>query len=201
MLRNITFFGLICAFAPHWVYADAIRITSGTFTESASSVADFVFAGGTLQLSGTATNSSGLLTQCSNCEPGEQFSLSGWWDFEGQAEQDGSLLPVTGRLNFHSGNGQISELAVNARGELTRAFAFVGTVSGLEGSSNPLHLVGHGLVLIRFFHAEGEGILPTLIRYDFSASETTVTPEPATLALVGSGLLGAVVARRKRRTP
>ena len=41
MLRTVTFIALIAVFSAQKSFADSIRVTGGTFTESASSVGDF----------------------------------------------------------------------------------------------------------------------------------------------------------------
>ena len=197
MLRTVTFIALIAVFGAQKSFADSIRVTGGTFTESASSVGDFSITADSFSLSGTTTSSSGLLQQCLTCEPGAKFKLKGWWEFEGETQFQGTTYDVTGRLRFKAPRTAIPDLDELERGEFTEAFRFMGKVKATDGSAPTLRLIGEGLATIRFFRHEGEGVLPTLIRYDFEATQQT--PEPATLLLVGSGLAGALATRRRSR--
>ena len=195
MLRTVTLFALIVGFGAQNSFADSIQVTGGTFTQSASSVGNFSITGDSFSLSGTTTSSSSLLSQCVTCEPGGKFRLKGWWEFEGEAESEGTTYEATGRLRFKSPKVEIPDLDALESMEFTQAFRFMGRVRPTDGSAPTLRLMGEGLATIRFFRIEGEGILASFIRYDFTAAQQT--PEPATLALVASGL--ALVARRRTR--
>ena len=196
MLRTVTFVALIAVFGAQNSFADAIRVTEGTFSESASSIGDFSISGESFSLSGTATDSSALLQQCVTCEPGAKFKLHSWWEFEGTAELDGTTSAATGRFRFIAPKVEIPDLDELESAELTRAFRFIGKVT-LADRSAPIHLMGEGLATIRFFRNEGEAVLPSRIRFDFEATQQT--PEPATLLLVGTGLAGALATRRRSR--
>jgi hypothetical protein len=198
MLRTVTFAVLIVTFGSQNSFADSIRVSGGTFAESASSVGDFSITGPSFSLSGTTTGSSGLLQQCSDCEAGAKFRLKGWWEFEGTAEFAGTTYEATGRLRFKAPRIFVPDLDELESVEFTEAFRFVGKVRATDGSAPTLRLLGEGLATIRFFGSGEDGILPTRIRYDFNASAQT--PEPATLLLVGSGLAGALAGRRRRRS-
>ena len=197
MLRIVTFLLLIVVFGAQNSFADSIRVTGGAFSESPSSVGDFSITGDSFSLTGTTTSSSGLLQQCITCEPGAKFKLRGWWSFEGTAEFEGTTYEATGRLRFKLPKTTIPDLDELERAEFTEAFDFVGRVKATDKSAPTLRLIGEGLATIRFFRNEGEGVLPTLIRYDFDATQQT--PEPATLLLVGSGLAVALAGRRRSR--
>jgi hypothetical protein len=198
MLRIVTFLVLIVAFSTQNSFADSIRVTGGTFAESASSVGDFSITGSSFSLSGTTTDSSGLLQQCFDCEAGAKFRLKGWWEFEGTAEFGGTTYEATGRLRFKAPKIIVPDLDALESVEITEAFRFMGKVRATDGSAPALRLIGEGLATIRFFGSTEEGIIPTRIRYDFDAA--TQTPEPATLLLVGSGLAGALATRKRRRS-
>jgi hypothetical protein len=198
MLRTVTFVALISAISAQPCFADSITVTGGTLSESTSSVADFSLTGSSFSLTGSITDSSGLLQQCLTCEPEAPFKLRSWWEFEGTMELNGTTTEVIGRLKFNGGSLSIPDLAVNEGTALTRMFTFVGKVTPTDGGRH-LNLHGRGEATLNFFRHEGEGVLPTGINFSFASDPLQHTPEPATLALVGSGLAAAAFARRRRK--
>ena len=197
MLRNLTFVVLIAAFGAQNSFADSISVTAGTMTGTTSSVADVSITAESLSLSGTATTTSSVLRDCVACDSGSRFKLNGWWDFDGEVTVDGTTYDATGRFRLNSRSVEIPTFSALDSGVFTQAFHFVGQVNATDGSAPALRLLGRGLATINFVRGEAGTIVPSLIRYDFDAAAQT--PEPATLLLVGSGLAGALAARRRTR--
>lgn len=195
MLRTVTLFALIVGFGAQNSFADTIRVSAGTMTESASGVGDFTMTTESFSLSGTATSSSSVLRECETCESGAKFKLNGWWEFEGEVQSGETTYDATGRFRLNSRTAEIPDFGDLESGQFTQAFHFVGKVNATDGSASALRLIGRGLATVSFFRDEGGTIVPSLIRYDFD--EAAQTPEPATLALVASGL--ALIARRRSR--
>ena len=190
MLRTVTFVALIAVFGAQNSFADAIRVDTGTFVETAAGVGEFSIVTDSFSLSGTTTKSSGLLHECLTCEAGTTPKLKKWWEFEGTAELDGTTYEATGRLKFLGPPAGSPALDAQDGTRFKQAVLFVGRLDPTDGSAPALRLIGNGLANITRESSR--------IRVDFDAAQT---PEPATLLLVGSGLAAALSARRRQRKP
>jgi hypothetical protein len=71
----------------------------------------------------------------------------------------------------------------------TNAVLFIGRLNPTDGSAPAIRLMGNGLANITRSASH--------IRVDFDAAQT---PEPTTLLLVGTGLAGALAARRRSKS-
>ena len=196
MLRIVTLVVLIVVFGAQKSFADAIRVTAGTFVETATGVGEFSITSDSFSLSGTTTRSSGLLHECLTCEAGTTPKLKSWWEFEGTAEFEGTTYDATGRLKFLGPPAGSPALGALDGTRFTQAVLFIGRLNPTDASAPALRLIGNGLANVTFFRGQGAGTPPGLIRVDFEAAQT---PEPTTLLLVGSGLAGAFAARRRIR--
>ena len=197
MLRNLTVVAFIAAFGAQNSFADSIRVTSGAMTESSSGVGDLTISAESFSLSGTATSSGSVLRECATCDSGARFKLNDWWEFEGEVQSGGTTYDASGQFRLNSRSAEIPDFGALESGQFTQAFHFVGKVNATDGSAPALRLLGSGLATINFVRDESGAIVPSLVRYNFEAAAQT--PEPATLLLVGSGLAGALAARRRTR--
>ena len=186
MQRIVTLVALIVVFGAQKSFADVIRVTEGTFVETAAGVGEFSITSDSLSLSGTTTKSSGFVHDCLTCEAGTTPKLKQWWEFEGTAEFDGTTYEATGRLKFLGPPAGSPALDAMNSTEFTRAVLFIGRLNPTDASAPVIRLIGNGLANITRS--------PSGIRVDFDAAQT---PEPTTLLLVGTGLAGALAARRR----
>lgn len=157
----------------------------------------------------------GLVFDCVPCLPGTTVSLTGEMAHtraSGSAEVDGVEYPT---IFLDGMSGTFTSPAFVVSGDstvtITQPFSFTGQVSGYLVSpfvfGNPpavftKTLSGQGTAsatFIRVFTPEtGPIFTATNLRYEFE--EHAPVPEPTTWILVGAGLLGAMGAKRRRRT-
>lgn len=194
---------LIVGLASAPARADTIEITSGTL--------DFNRVFGRLQIEGPRgfvfdSTIDGSPLFGSIVRPGDTVRLTGHLGFPGQFSIDGQTFqihPITGLL---SAGGDVSASVVvppfsSEPVSVFAPFTFTARIAGIDEPPFPLNLVGQGTVEVTF-------LLNTLVMpipvwetqravFRFESSDVAPIPEPATLILVGSGIAGCLMRRRR----
>ena len=215
---------LSCAllFAPAEALADPIAITSGFFVASSPTAVEqryrsfgFNFGGDNLHLSGGEGDGRGQSVRMVNCFPcsaGDTFSIShtaGLFVFNPAAttlQFNGQTFVgwAGGPLNFTT-DAFVMPPVGDSMVTLTGHFTMTGSISFearnfFDNTSTQFFVAdvyGSGTVTVQLLETFGRYFISN-IRYDFQP-QTTPTPEPATLLLLGSGLAG-LAARHCRRS-
>jgi hypothetical protein len=216
-LRQVigTAFVALCLAVP--VKAEPILITAGALGWNGQAGGVSVgLAGGTFVFVGTAGVTGGIFTpwiSCNGglaCQPGTAVDLRSFWaggDLPGTATYQGVTYPFVGGQNSPNQlvaewTGTLDIPAGFTGGLLTAPFGFSGRFAFAPGPTQVpgvLDLSGAGVASLTFAEYAGNpgSFFLTAVRYDFTDSADAV-PEPMSMMLVGTGLAGLAVLRRRR---
>ena len=197
--------------------ADTFQITGGSATSGN-------FTGGTFTLTGTGFTLNGGFFQgpnsCSPCTAGQTANVGSFnlgLDIVSVATPSTFQGVTYDSLSYSFGFMQFSASLV-VPGEtaalftVTTPFSFMATLQGCTNPLGPINgcqpgdivfdnatFLGQGVATVEMSSIDGpDGRLYSIrsIRYDFAPA---ATPEPATIALLASGLAGVGAAARRRR--
>lgn len=204
---SILLLGVAVLSVPAIASADVIHITSGTVTAVDLDSADFDIAsaqhGFTLVGRGDIGRNDPFI--CFPCEPGSLQSLVSEWtglDLLGTATVDGESyvlgLGNAGGSTSFTGTWTAPDYDGSPTASVTAPFQFTGTFSFPIGDPRPmLSLAGSGLATVDVAWDPSFDAWETQrARFDF-ASDAAV-PEPATILLLSTGLLGGALRKRRR---
>ena len=198
--------------------ADPIQVTAGTFTwDATSALAMQLHVTGEQGLAIDAgldpfDGVNGPINDCyfSACLPGETLPLTIDLTTEafGEASIGGRTFPidigtsVSGSLNvLFDGNLIVPAFTGDLTGSASAAFIFSGLLFFPEDPCcpSPQELGGRGIATVQFDWApHPEGVTAWNLRtFRYEFTETAPIPEPTTLMLVGTGVAGLILRRRR----
>ncbi len=194
--------------------ADTVTINSGSATVGGTLGGTFSLGGNGFQIGGGLTNGPG---SCSPCLAGEKISVGNINLGSDLRSGPANIGGISHEKLFYSGFLQFSAGIVvpNTSSNLftvTTPFLLTGSMQGCKDSSGALGLCQPGDLAFNYFlTGQGTATITMMsfesavfgrlyeiqsVRYDFAPA---AVPEPATIALLSTGLMAAGAAARKRR--